>query len=176
MDFEQWLNAYVRIDECVIVRRKEWITNFVKNGLYPWIKSKGYSWEFSESHIKNCIATGLYENKNKSYLTSNWHYSVSNTDTNIHHYKDHFYHVINLNEWDKFWKIWGNMSDLIEDSPRGQDRRFDIQEFVWEQLDLTNSFQTNIINELLEDLSDDDYDDKKFNRVDTYTQESHEHY
>ena len=175
MKFEQWLNAYVRVDECVIVRRKEWITNFVKNGLYPWIKSKGYNWHVPESYIKNCIATGLYENKNKSYLSSNWNYSAYNTDANTH-YKDHFYHVLNLNEWDKFWKIWGNMSDLSEDSHRGQDRRFDIQEFVWGQLDLESSFQTNIINELLEDLPDDDYDDKKVNRVDIYIQEAQEHY
>lgn len=175
MKFEQWLNGYIRVDECVIVRRKEWITNFVKNGLYPWIKSKGYSWYVPESYIKNCIATGLYENKDKSYLTSNWNYSPYNTDASVH-YKDHYYHIINLNEWDKFWKIWGNTTDLNEDSHRGQDRRFDIQEFVWGQLDLASSFQTNIIDELLEDLHDDDYDDRKSNRVDIYIQEAQEHY
>jgi hypothetical protein len=63
----------------------------------------------------------------------------------------HFYHVVSLDEWDKFWLVWREMDDVSDDSPRGQDRRFDIQDFVWGQLDLENSRQTQILDEILEE-------------------------
>jgi hypothetical protein len=172
MKFDAWLNGLVRVNN-VIIRRREWIREFVGNGLYPWVKSKGYVWAVSEVQLRNAIATGLYENMGVSYLSSVWNYPVSNTET--HEYdKSHFYHVLSLDEWDKFWVTWGNMSDVSNDNSRGQDRRFDIQEFIWGQLDLVNSPQTAILDEMLEDPVDEE--ELRSSRVDMYVQDHYEKY
>jgi len=173
MKFEQWLNNPVRIGECGIQPRKIWLRDFVKKGLYPWIISKGYTWGITESHLRNCIATGLYENRKRHMLASKWDYSFVNEFENEDH-KMHFYHIIGTDEWESFWNLWGNMSDLSDDSPRGQDRRIDIQEFIWGQLDLSRSPQTDIVNELLDDMLEDEIDDRRSNRIDIYLQESHD--
>ena len=154
MRFEEWLNAPIRMNDCVIISRKVWLTNFVKNGLYPMIKSRGYSWGITETHLRNCIATGLYENIGIPY----------------------YYHIVNPETWDNFWNIWGRSSDLSEDSGRGQDRRLDIQDFVWGQLDLSSSPQTDVVNEMLEDYTEMEPEDKRSSRIDIYLQENQEYY
>jgi hypothetical protein len=172
MKFDAWIKAPVRVDS-YIIKRGEWIREFVRNGLYPWVKSKGYTWAISETQLRNAIATGLYENIGVSYLSSVWNYPVSNTET--HEYdKSHFYHILSLDEWDKFWLTWGNMSDVSNDNFRGQDRRFDIQEFIWGQLDLVNSPQTTVVDEMLEDPVEEE--DLRSSRVDMYVQDHYEKY
>jgi len=172
MKFEAWLNGLVRVNH-IILRRGEWIRDFVGNGLYPWVQSKGYVWAVSEVKLRNAIATGLYENMGVSYLSSVWDYPVYNTEN--HEYdKSHFYHVLSLDEWDKFWLAWGSMSDVSDDNSRGQDRRFDIQEFIWGQLDLANSPQTRVLDEMLEEPVEEE--DWRSSRVDVYVQEHYEKY
>jgi len=173
MKFEAWLNAPIRINNACILKRKVWLTAFIKNGLYPFIVSKGYSWAITEDHLRNCIATGLYENMGVSCLASNWNYGFPNTETNEDH-KSHFYYNISHDAWDTFWNVWGNVTDFHEDT-RGQDRRFDVQEFIWGQLDLENSPQTKILNEMLEDHYENDVDDKNSSRIDIYLQEAQEY-
>jgi hypothetical protein len=171
MSFQEWLNAPVEDDHTV--KRGEWIRDFVNNGLYPFIKSKGYNWAISEKHLANCIATGLYDNIGVSCIASIWDYPAPNSGGHQDD-KNHFYHVVSLDEWDKFWLVWGRATDLSDESPRGQDRRFDIQEFVWGQLDLENSRQTQLLDDMLEEPVDEE--EWRSNRVDIYIQEHYEKY
>lgn len=173
MKFEAWLQQPVRAENCII-KRATWIREFVKNGLHPWLKSKGYTWAVSEKDLGNYIATGLYDNMGLSLIESVWDYPVPNIGYNQDD-KMHFYHVVSLDEWDKLWLVWGSMEDVSDDSPRGQDRRFDIQEFIWGLIDVENSRQTRVLDEMLEDLSESDYEERS-NRVDIYIQEHYEKY
>jgi hypothetical protein len=172
MKFDEWLNAPVR-NGTSLVKRATWIRKFVGSGLYPWLKSKGYAWAVSERTLANCIATGLYENMGLSCIASVWDYPTPNSDFHQDD-KMHFYHVVSLDEWDKFWLVWREMDDVSDDSPRGQDRRFDIQDFVWGQLDLENSRQTQILDEILEEPMEEE--EWRSNRVDIYIQEHYEKY
>jgi hypothetical protein len=169
MSFEKWLRTPVYVDNCLI-KRGDWIKTFVKYGLYPWVISKGYRWAISVNHLKNCIATGLYQNAGRSFLDSKWDYQIHNIDYKNNEDREHFYHVLSFEEWENFWEIWGNMDDIDDEMFRGQDRRFDIQDFIWEQVDLANSPQTQVLNQYLSDYPDSD-DDYRSNNVDSYVQE-----
>jgi hypothetical protein len=58
--------------------------------------------------------------------------------------------------WEEFWALWGVWGDFRPEEFRGQDRRLDIQEFVWGQVDLENSPQTDVLLELMGAAEDDE--------------------
>jgi hypothetical protein len=61
--------------------------------------------------------------------------------------KEHYYHVLSQEKWDRLWDTWAVWGDL--NNFRGEDRRIDIQEHCWSQLDLDESPQTRVVDELL---------------------------
>ena len=63
------------------------------------------------------------------------------------------------------------MEDVSDDSFRGRDRRIDIEEYIWRQLDLDNSYQS----EILYAGDDEDYEpeiDDHSKKVDVYLLEA----
>jgi hypothetical protein len=152
------------------LKRKRCIKYFTK-ALWKFIIAKGYNWKITENHLKNCIATGLYENTGRSHIASEWNYSDVNTD-----YSDddlnHYQHIINFNEWDAFWLTNGNWGDLNENEFRGQDRRQDIEAFVWKQIDINSSPQSYDLYEIMLGGEDDNMQSPS---VDVYLQEAVEY-
>ena len=173
--FQKWLEEPI-YSNTEIVSRKKCIYQFVSNGLLHWIQENGYCWGVSTKTLLNTIATGLYENQHKCHIESEWNYPIVNNDYSDEE-KDHYYHHLDTDMWRRFWSRWGNWSDVSTDSFRGQDRRLDIQEFVWGQLNLSDSPQINILNEMLYDESYDNdiIVDKKQNRTDIYLQDMAEY-
>jgi hypothetical protein len=169
-----WFNTWLEQHVYTIygrLKRKRCIKYFTK-ALWNFIIAKGYVWKITESHLKNCIATGLYENTEKSHIASEWNYSNVNTD-----YSDddlnHFQHVINSNEWESFWLVNGNWGDFDQDNFRGQDRRQDIEAFVWKQIDINLSPQTQELYEII--LGGEEDDNIQSPSVDVYLQEAVEY-
>jgi hypothetical protein len=143
MSFKSWLNAIVGGSKGRNYRRV-YIKEITKE-LWSFILRKGYMWNISESHLKNCIATGLYENSQKSHIASEWNYS----DVNTEYSTEDLLHYHDVIDWEEFWQgstIW---DDISTEFFRGQDRRSDIESFVWKQLNLQASPQTEELYEIL---------------------------
>ena len=98
------------------------------------------------------IATLLYKNRGHSCLTSPAYNSGPENDE----HKTHYYHVLSQEKWDELWATWSVWSDLADST--GHDRQIDIQEYCWSQLNLDESSQTRVVEELLGNI-DEAYDD-----------------
>lgn len=146
MDFESWLTDLV--DTPIgNLKRKKCLVRFT-SALWKFVASKGYAWKITEKHLRNCIATGLYENMNHSHIASEWNYSDVNTDFTDDDL-NHYLHIMDSDSWDQFWARYGEFEDVSDNSFRGQDRRQDIEAFVWKQIDIQSSPQTEELNEAL---------------------------
>jgi len=153
MKFEEWLNTPIDWFGSPRLRRS-CINEFVTRGLYPWVITKGYHFNVSSRTLQNFLANGLYDNRNKSCIESDWSYYDRAADWIVEE-KTHFYDVLHLDSWDTFWEAWSNWTDVSSDSNYGQDRRIDIQEFIWNYLDLKNSRQTQILMDILYEEEDE---------------------
>jgi hypothetical protein len=81
-------------------------------------------------------------------LESDWSFEIENTDY-IPEEKDHYYHIMNHSVWDRLWRKWEFWEDIREDTFRGLDRRRDIEEYCWTQINLEASPQTRKIMDML---------------------------
>jgi hypothetical protein len=156
MSWNAWLNETVGWKTEYVPRRVA-IHRFVKNGLIPFVSSKGYTFACSQDELKSGIATGFYNNQSLSCVESNWRIAVANNDyLEEDHYQ--YWHVMDSDVWARFWGTWGMWTDVSEDSWRGPDRRIDIEHYVWSQINLEDSPQTRIVNEMVgiyEDYSEE---------------------
>ena len=147
MKYEDWLNESITTPFGLNERRK-CIKNFTSI-LYKFVESKGYNWKISEFNLLRFICNGLWDNLNKSHTTSDWEYSNVNSDYTTEDY-DNYLYIFDLNTWENFWEMYGGWYDVDDNENfRAQDRRHDIQEFIWKQLDIPTSPQTHILNEIL---------------------------
>ena len=93
------------------------------------------------------------------FLESNWRFGYIESETNTPEYKYRYQQIIDTEEWEKFWNIWGVWSDIDNYSLYGHHRQYDIQEYIWTQLSLELSPHTRIVDEFLgieenEDISE----------------------
>jgi hypothetical protein len=168
MSYEQWLNTYIEWDRTLRLR-KHCIIDFVNNGLFPFMNKMGYSFSVSGKFLQNVIATGLYENRGFPHVESKWEYSNPSGDSEWStEYLLHYYHIVNEDAWSDFWLTWGKWSDVNEDSFRGMERRYDIQEYMKKCIDVEGSEQTKRLKEDLENETDA-YMQK--NGIDAYVQD-----
>lgn len=77
-------------------------------------------------------------------LDSEWDIGLENTDY-LPEERDHYYTVMDRAIWDNFWTGWSHWEDVSEHNWRGLDRRADIEDYCWTQLDLDRSSQTKRI-------------------------------
>lgn len=150
MEWEDWLQEPLlwSTPEDSGVPRCRIITNFVKEGLIPLFKSRGYLFKCDAKTLCSRIATLLYNNQERSSLESDWSFGQENTD-HLPEEKDHYYHIMNHSVWDRFWSKWIYWDDISPNTFRGEDRRRDIEEYCWTQLDLEGSPQTRKILDML---------------------------
>jgi len=141
-----WLREIVCWDQCEYIPRHVAISRFVKNGLYPFILSNGYVFCEGPEGLKARLAHMLYTNRGKSFIECCTPYVDHDEDHKAH------YDYVFSDKWDDFWKGWALWKDL--DDWRGQDRQFDIQEFCWSHLNLDESSQTQVVEELLGNVND----------------------
>jgi hypothetical protein len=146
MNLNTWLNEHVYTPNGSL-KRKYCIKNFT-GALYDFIASKGYTWKITEKYLRNCIVSGLYRNRGKSHIASVWNYSDVNTDYSDDDYS-HYLFILDSYAWYNFWRLHGLWGDLHENDFRGQDRRQDIEAFVWKQINIQESYQTEELYEIL---------------------------
>jgi hypothetical protein len=168
-----WLYETVTWNEQETMPRWRAIQTFVRRGLIPLVKRGGYDLHGSEQDLMNRIATGLFNNRLLSYTESDWRFGIQNNDMTDED-RDHFNFVLDSDVWANFWSAWGCWDDVHETSWRGQDRRLDIQDYIWTQVDVENSQATEFINEIFGISDDDDSVPRAQRRAqdDTYLRET----
>jgi len=173
MKFQTWLQVPIEWNG-QIMQRATCISKFTAC-LYEFVQKKRYAWGIPESRLRNCIATGLYENEGLSCLESVWSYGGTNSDSEED--KIHYDHIMNEEVWAKFWIRCGKWTDVDLNEYRGWDRRIDIQAFIWSQLNLETSYETKELEEILRGGEDegDDFQTTRKQGYDTYLQESVEY-
>lgn len=149
ISWNDWLLEPISVrPEGGLAPRATILRRFVEDGLVPFLHGRGYRLACTVAEFRSVLATGLYENEGLSCLESHWDFGVKNTDY-LPEEKMHFYDVLDSEAWDAFWESWGDWADVTLTAFRGQDRRNDIQEACWSQLNLEDSPQTKVVLELL---------------------------
>lgn len=154
MSWNEWLSENVCWDMDEYITRQKAIYRLCKYGLIPFFEANGYNIAVGISTLCSRIATGLYNNRDVNTLDSNWLFGpVENTAAGIENngleHLMHYNHVMPAEEWEHFWTIWGVWSDVCNKTNYGWDRQNDIREYMWTQLNLEESPQTQVVNELL---------------------------
>jgi hypothetical protein len=166
---EDWLHSYVDLG-LEKIKRGQMFKLFLHDGLIPFIESMGYVIGTPINVLYGRMVCGLYENRNKSTMESEWNTKYYcdywNEDDKLH-----YFHVIDPATWAEFWNSWRMIEDFSEESGRGQDRRIDMEHFVWRQLDLENSYQTEVLyGEIIDE--EDVEQDEHTKKVDVYLVEA----
>lgn len=145
---DDWLDSYVDWMDVGEIPRRVALSRFLKQGLLPWVHSRGYRIRVPFQLLGSRIATGLWMNRGLSYLESNWAFGHENTDY-IQEERWHFNDQFDSEAWDDFWSGWGNWGDFSLTTSRGDDRRIDLQEYIWTQIDLDSSPRTKELYDIL---------------------------
>jgi hypothetical protein len=125
--------------------RRVVLTEFVRHGILPFVKSHGYVLAVSETTLLNWLANGLYDNRHCGHVESRWQFPFPNTDwlwDDLYHWE----HIISDEEWEIFWRQWGHWEDVDLDFFRGSDRRQDVEALIWKCIDISKSEQTKILD------------------------------
>jgi hypothetical protein len=154
MGFRDWLEETIEWKGLPVAR---WwaIREFLTNGLVPFVKGKGYDFAYDTTQLCNLVATGMYASRGKSCLDSVWP-GPRAPDGAYEEDESHFYAIFSVENWNHFWSIWGYWSDVDPDeSSRGNERRIDIEAATWKYIDLANSAQTRVLDEILQGDEDE---------------------
>jgi len=146
---ERWLHSRIEW-KGEQIKRGQIYKIFLHDGLLPLIEDMGYSVGTPLKKLYGYMVSGIYNSRERPSISSQW---------NMTHYtrrwaqeeKIHFYHIMNPDVWERFWNDWGEIEDFSEYSFRGRDRRTDIEDFIWRQIDLDISYQSEILYELMND-------------------------
>ena len=142
-----WLNEVVEWEMEGELTRRRAIMRLVNYGLAPFLKENGYV-IYNTNHLTSGVARILYENAGLSCLDT---YSGGKNaqeeypEEHMHRY----YYVLSEDKWSKFWEAWAAWSDLDDSSGRGWDRRIELQNYCWTQIDLEKSPQRQVVDEFL---------------------------
>jgi hypothetical protein len=158
MSWKHWLNEPVFWAEVEEIPRYKAISRMC-DGLTILLKRHGYELGCFKQQFRSNIATGLFNNRGKSCIGSDWRIAPCNT-SGLEDDRTHYYHTIGPSEWSAFWQTFGVWRDVDPSQFRGKDRQIDIQEYLWTQLNLEESFQTQVVNELLGISEETSYEDR----------------
>jgi hypothetical protein len=139
-----WLNEIVCWDSTEYIPRSMAVKRLA-SALTHFMNDNGYAMYGTRESLSKHLGTLMYNNRGKSCLSSQ---IISSNDDD---HKAHYHHVFS-DKWDQFWLRWSQWRDLTD--WYGQDRQLDIQEYCWSQLNLDESSQTQVVEELLGDIND----------------------
>jgi len=166
----EWLKESTMWNICY-VNRGEVLMSFVRDGLIPFVESKGYRLGRGPEELYTYIAKSMYMNHAFSTMNSKWFDVPFNTDGTAEE-RIHYYDTIDVDSWSIFWSEWSDWEELATDGQRGRDRQIDIEEFVWRQLDLDSSPQTEVLYYRMNDETEQDVADETVKKSDVYLEET----
>jgi len=164
--WDYWINEPVFLDKGVmnIVKRKQAIYCFVKEGLIPLLESKGYRLLLNEAHLTKTLLHMLFA----LYKGKEIQPRLLDIDISEEHYS-YFAYLLDSSVWDSFWKQWGSLQDFDEGGC-GETLRVTLSTFVWSWIHFENS---PTILRFQEELNDEEYHEEgSKGKDDPYLQET----
>jgi hypothetical protein len=133
--WEYWINEPVYLDGGVfnIVKRKQAIAIFVKEGLVPFIEKSGYYFEYSDVKLAHILLTVLYRLYEGKQILAHPRY-----DKYVDEQMFLYDHLFDTMAWDRFWSVWGSYQDFQE-GRFGESLRYKLPGLVWSWIDLERS-------------------------------------
>lgn len=164
--WDYWINEPVFLDEGVlnILKRKHAIYVFCTEGLLPFLERFGFAIVYDEKQLTAILLRMLYALSQRKQIKS-----VPFQDKPYEEVYAYYLHLIDSQEWERFWSTWGQMQDFLPDS-FGYKLRAELPEFIWSWLDFDSSYA---IQDLLRELEEaDSSDEGTKGKDDPYLQET----
>ena len=136
LKWEAWLLQPISMDGTIstIVQRQIAIREFCYQGLYPFIRSKGYTFHINKEILTAKVLRLMYfaYRKKKVYAED------YNAEWDPEH-KLMYWHAIDTDKWNGLWETWGNIDDFNDETGYAYRFRFSLPEYVWNWIDLEKS-------------------------------------
>jgi hypothetical protein len=143
LHFQNWCNKIIIFNDTDFITQKLAIIRFVRDGIFPFLKSYGYILHPSYSTVYNEIASALFLNKYK--------FEERNLDYHEYDY-GHWQYIVTTEDWMNFFEFWSTQYRIL-DSPQVQ---AGIINYIWDQINLPNSPSSHKLDEFLYDTDEDD--------------------
>jgi hypothetical protein len=157
--------------ESEILERQLVIYIFVKQDLMPFIKKNGYVFLVAERKLAEIIARELFHSLMQASRKTKWHSRSLNTEFRQEDY-DHFLHIFDTEQWEYFWE---QVSKWIDIEEWNYFTKNIIEHAVWTCIDVENSPQTVIVDEMLGLYDDEEEEPVKEEKRDPYLVEQSSH-
>jgi len=152
--FKTWCKEIITFNDIDFIPQKLAIIRFVRDGIFPFLKSHGYVLHPSITTVYNEIASALFLNE--------YRFEERNIDYHEYDYI-HWHHTISTKSWADFFTYWGKRYTIII-FPEVQSG---IIHYLWGQINLPNSPTSHKLDEFLYDTEEED--DKISNKnIDPY--------
>jgi len=152
--FQNWCKEIIAFDNIDFISQKLAIIRFIRDGVFPFLKSHGYVLHPSITTVYNEIASALFL---KSY-----DFEERNIDYHEYDY-GHWQHIISTDEWMDFFAFWAKRYSALELA----EVQSGIIHYLWGQINLPNSPTSHKFDEFLYDTDDEEEDTKQKN-IDPY--------
>ena len=164
--WEYWINEPIYVDKGItnILKRKQAIYLFCKDGLIPFVKQEGFSLVYDTKELTVILLRLLYG------LYKGYDVKPNRTEKDVpKEFYDEYCYRLDSQEWELFWSKWGDLQDF-EDGRFAYSLRFTLSEFVWTWIHLENSSTTR---ELMRRIEEESYGEDGFKgKEDPYLQET----
>jgi hypothetical protein len=109
---------------------------------------EGFALACSPVELGSMIASTLYEQGDKSFLTTPYLKHPYMKTEFFEEYRSHYFSRMSYDKWNKVWSAWAFWSELTPDT------RAMIEEICWMNIDLSTSPQIAAFDALFEDEED----------------------
>lgn len=166
MDWGYWLNEPIYTDKGAmnILKRKEALYLFCKEGILPLLESTGYSSNKSNDELFVTILRVLFTlYRGKTVLPHEVDFPHGEE-----HYSTYVY-LLDTQAWDNFWLKWVNLEDF-EQHAYGYRLRWLLPDLLWSWMDFDNSKTIQTLEQELLEIEAQDESSK--GKDDPYLQEN----
>lgn len=164
--WDYWINEGVFLDKGVsnIVKRKQAISIFVREGLLPLLESKGYKLFLNEAQLTKTILQMLYFLRDGKEIKAQPLEECIPEEQYVY-----FDYVFDSSVWQRFWRYWSCLQDFDEGGC-GESLQISLSSFVWSWIDFDRS---DAVYKLQKELDDENYQDEgSKGKDDPYLQET----
>lgn len=154
-----WLKQPIRrfIGDKEKVPRHTALREFIEEGIFPLIKSAGYSLTVNPAEITKKLLHILF------VLWQGKELRVPELNPAENEYFEQFNYILDSKKWGNFWRLWNEIEDF-EEGAYGYCLRIELHYFLWTWVD----FDTSPIIQNLFDEVDDMENNGRYGRNDEY--------
>ena len=148
--WETWTQQLIYADLGVynIAPRYLVIRNFVQKGLYPFVRSKGYTLQGDTTRISNSFLRYLFA----LYIGDTVKFKNPHKNVDKEHF-DEFEHRFDSMEMEPFWEKWGCIEDF-QDGNFGEKAKYTLPYFLWASLNLEGSPAYRKLEDLFKEIEE----------------------